>query len=156
MTPKHLALFLPAALLFANPQAALAGKTIEEAGVLVCVNDKWDEKELDKGHKLVDFAGRCGNVPDDATAEKYSEECVGKYEYMPDGSWKGSGSCKLKFKDGEMSDTWEEGSHVKEYTYVYTGGTGKFAGAKGGGTYSYENITDTIAGGRFKGKIELP
>jgi hypothetical protein len=29
------------------------------------VNDKWDEREPDKGHKLVDYAGRCLNIPDD-------------------------------------------------------------------------------------------
>jgi hypothetical protein len=48
------------------------------------------------------------------------------------------------------------GSHLKEYTYKFTGGTGKFQGASGGGTYLYENITDTLAGGTYKGKLVLP
>ena len=26
---------------------------------MACVNDKWDEKEPEKGHKLVDDASRC-------------------------------------------------------------------------------------------------
>ena len=148
--------FGAALLIVFGSGAALAGKVVDEAGVLVCVNDKWDEKELEKGHKVVDYAGRCGNIPDDAAAEKFSEECVGKYEYMPDGSWKGSGTCKLKFKDGTVSDTWEEGSHLKENPYTYTGGTGKYQGTKGGGTYTYDSLTDTLSGGRFKGKMELP
>ena len=42
------------------------------------------------------------------------------------------------------------------YSYKNTGGTGKYEGASGGGTYMYENVTDTLAGGTFKGKIELP
>ena len=42
-------------------------------------------------------------------------------------------------------DSWEEGSHLKEYTYKITGGTGKYEGASGGGTYMYENVSDTIA-----------
>ena len=110
-----------------------------------------------KGHKLVDYAGRCVDIPNDPAAPKYTEDCVGKYEYMPDESWKGSGTCTDTFKGGDkMSDTWEEGSHLKEYTYKITGGTGKYEGASGGGTYFYENLTDTLAGGTYKGQIVLP
>ena len=54
------------------------------------------------------------------------------------------------------NDNWEEGSHLKEYTYKNTGGTGKYAGASGGGTYTLEELTDTLMGGRFKGQIVLP
>jgi hypothetical protein len=83
--------------------------------------------------------------------------CVGNYEYMPDGSWQGSGTCTDTFKGGDKTNyTWEEGSLLKEYTYKYTGGTGKYEGASGGGTYTYENLTDTLQGGRYKDKIELP
>ena len=55
-----------------------------------------------------------------------------------------------------MTESWEEGSHLKEYPYKITGGTGKYQGASGGGTYIYENLTDTLAGGRYKGQIVLP
>jgi hypothetical protein len=37
-----------------------------------------------------------------------------------------------------MYETWEEGSHLKKYTYKYNGGTGKYERASGGGTYMYE------------------
>ena len=108
--------------------------------------DKWDQKEPDKGHKLVDFAGRGINIPDDPSGPISARDCVGNYEYMPDRSWKGSGTCTYTFKGGDkLSDSWEEGSHLKEYTYKYTGGAGKYEGAGGGGTYTYENITDTLA-----------
>ena len=119
---------------------------------MACVNDKWDEKEPEKGHKLVDYAGRCINVPTDPAAEKSAGDCVGSYEYMPDESWKGSGTCTYTVKGGDkFSDSWEEGSHLKEYTYKFTGGTGKYQGASGGGTYFYENITDTLAGRHIQG-----
>jgi hypothetical protein len=36
------------------------------------------------------------------------------------------------------------------------GGTGKYQGASGGGTYMYENLTDALLGGRIKGTMELP
>ncbi len=45
---------------------------------------------------------------------------------------------------------------LKDYTYKITGGTGKYKGASGGGTYIYENLTDTLSGGSYKGTIELP
>ena len=73
---------MPAALLVLGSAVANA-QTINEAGALACVNDKWDVKEPKKGHKLVDYAGRCVSVPDDPAEPKYTMECVGKYEYMP-------------------------------------------------------------------------
>jgi hypothetical protein len=149
---------VPAALIIFGNGVANAGQTVNEAGTLVCVNDKWDEKELEKGHKLVDYAGRCVDIPDDPAAEKYTEDCVGKYEYMADQSWKGSGSCTLNFKDksDHLTSTWEEGSHLKEYPYKYSDGTGKYKGAKGAGAYTYDQLTDTLSGGKYKGKLELP
>jgi hypothetical protein len=76
MTLKHMFIAVPAALLILGVGAANAGQSIDEAGVTVCVNDKWDEKEVEKGHKLVDYAGRCVKVPNDTGAEKVVEECV--------------------------------------------------------------------------------
>ena len=157
MKLKHLFLAAPAALLVLGNGAANAGKTIEEAGALACVIDKWDEKEPEKGHKLVDFVARCVDIPNDPAQPKYSQQCPGKYEYMPDGSWKASGTCTDTYKDGGTKfESWEEGSHLKDYTYKITGGTGKYEGASGGGTYFYESLTDTLSGGRYNGKIELP
>jgi hypothetical protein len=45
--------------------------------------------EPEKGHKLVDAAMRCVLIPDDPAEPTISQDCVGKYEYMPDESWKG-------------------------------------------------------------------
>ena len=113
------------------------------------MNDKWDEKEPEKGHKLVDAVQRCVVVPDDSSAPKYPQDCTGKYEYMPDGSWKGAGTCTDTFKGGDkISETWEEGSHLKEYTYKNTSGTGKYEGARGGGGH-FELI---IVSPLFEGK----
>jgi hypothetical protein len=154
---KQMFAAMAAALLVLGNGAANAGQTINEAGALACVNDKWDEKETDKGHKLVDCAGRCIGIPDDPAALKNTAECVGKYEYMPDKSWKGAGTCTTTYKGGDkINESWEEGSHLKEYSYKWTGGTGKYEGATGGGTYTLEELTDTLMGGRYKGTVELP
>jgi hypothetical protein len=59
MTPKHLLDAESAALLILGTTIAIA-----------CVADKWDEKEPDKGHKLVDAAMRCVLIPTDHAADK--------------------------------------------------------------------------------------
>lgn len=158
MNSKQLLVAVPVVLLILGGALANAGKTVvEESGTLACVVDKWDEKEPEKGHKLVDAAMRCVAIPDDPAAPKYAEDCAARYEYLADGSWKGSGKCTFIFTDGDkMYDSIEEGSHLKEYTYKITGGTGKYKGASGGGTYTYESLTDTLSGGRYKGKLQLP
>jgi hypothetical protein len=157
MTLKHLFIALPATLIVLAGGVVHAGQTINESGSMALVIDKWDESEPDKGHKLVDYAGRCVGIPDDPTAPKVTCDCIGKYEYIPDGSWKGSGTCTVTFKGGDtLQETWEEGSHLKEYPYKYTGGTGKYEGTSGEGTYTSENLTDTLQWGRYKGTIQLP
>ena len=158
MNLKHWFVTVPAALCILGNSTANAGQTINEAGAVACVADKWDEKEFEKGHKLVDYAGRCVLIPDDNAVPKYTSDCSGKYEYMPDGSYKGSGTCALKFKEAAdtATHTWEEGSDLKDNPYKYTGGTGKYQGVSGGGTYTYDNLTDTLAGGKYKGQKILP
>jgi hypothetical protein len=156
MKLNHIIITIPAVFLIFNSSMAIAGKTINQAGALVCITDKWEEKELEKGHKLADWAGRCIGVPDNPALEKSVEDCVEKYEYMPDQSWKGTGTCTRSFKSGDkIYKSFEEGSHLKVNTYNITSGTGKYKDAKGSGTYSCDSLNDTLCGGRFKDKIQL-
>lgn len=158
MTPKQLLVAMPLTLLVVGSSATWAGKTENEVGSLICQIDKWNEKEPEKGHKLVDYAGRCIIVPEDPAAPKVTEECTGKFEYLPDETWKANGTCTDTYPNGDKKYlTWEEGSHLnKAFTYEVTGGTGKYQGVKGSGTYRYENLTDTVYGGPINGKLELP
>jgi hypothetical protein len=156
MMPKFIVFTACAVLLIADREPAFAETSVAESGAMVCVNDKWDEKEIAKGHKLVDYAGPCVNVPDDPAGEKFIEDCVGKYEYMPDESWKGSGTCTLHLKDGKVTAAWEEGSHLKDYTYTYTGGEGPYKGVSGSGTYRTDMLSDRFGAARFKGLMKLP
>jgi hypothetical protein len=57
MKVTQLFVTVPAALFIFGSGAANAGETINDTGAIVCINDKWDEKEVEKGHKLVDYAG---------------------------------------------------------------------------------------------------
>ncbi len=157
MNLKHNFMVVAVALVAAGAGTAKAGEAIDEAGAIVCVVDKWDEKEVEKAHKLVDYAGRCVKVSNLAGGDKVLEECAGKYEYMPDESWKGSGSCTRIHPGGDKTfDTWEENSQLKAYPYKVTGGTGKFEGASGGGTYFHESLTDTLSAGTYNGKVMVP
>ena len=156
MNIRQMLVAVPTALSILGAGIATAGETIDENGALACVTDKWNETVPEKGHKLVDYASRCIVSPDNPASPKVTESCVGKFEYMPDSSWKGSGTCTDTYKSGDTKAiSWEEGSHLKEYTYKVTDGTGKLQGATGGGTYMYENLTDTLSGGRQKGQVKL-
>ena len=78
-----------------------------------------DESEPDKGTQVGRLLSqRCVLIPNDPAQPKFAQDCVGKYEYMPDKSWKATGTCTDTFKGGDKRyETWEEGSHLKEYTY---------------------------------------
>lgn len=157
MKRKQILIIMPAALLILGQAAANAGQTINEMGAFGCITDKWDEKEPEKGHKLVDYAGRCVSIPNNPAEPMYTMECVGKYEFLADDSWKGAGTCTNTVKGGDKKiESWEEGSHLKEYPYKWTGGTGKYEGISGGGTFTFEKLTDTLGGGRYKGQMVLP
>ena len=90
--------------------------------------------EPEKGHKLVDFAGRCVSLPGDEA------------EIRQDHAWESTSTCLTEVgrvaapaftvskTATTATDSWEEGSHLKEYKYKFTGGTGKYVGATGGGT----------------------
>ena len=59
---KHKQLFIvavSAALFILSGGVASAGEPKKDTGAMACVNDKWDVKEPEKGHKLVDAAMRC-------------------------------------------------------------------------------------------------
>ena len=70
MKLKQFSVAVPVTLIVLGGGVVYAGQTINDVGAIACVNDKWDVKEPEKGHKLVDYAGRCINVPDDAAAPK--------------------------------------------------------------------------------------
>ena len=157
MNLMQLFLAVPAGLFTLGTGAANADQTVDMAGAIACVNDKWTELEPEKDTSWPILSSRCVLIPNDPAQPKYTQDCVGKYEYMPDKSWKATGTCTNTYKGGDKRyETWEEGSHLKEYTFKTTGGTGKYEGASGGGTYMYEGLTDTLFGGTYKGQLVLP
>ena len=75
---------------------------------------------------------------------------------MPDGSWKAAEAAPHAEGGRHCLDHLAGRLALKEYPYEFTGGTGKYKGAKGGGTYKYDELTDTLFGGRYHSKWELP
>ena len=150
-------LFLDA-MFFLVGGVANAVQTIEEAGSYVCVTDKWTESVQGEGHTMADFAGRCVLIPNDPAAAKIVEDCTGTYEYLPDRSWTGSGTCtqSTKGSDDKRFIKWEQGSELEAPKYTITGGTGRYEGASGGGTTADEELTDKLSAGTFEGTMELP
>jgi hypothetical protein len=86
MNLSQLLVAMPAAFLILGSGAAIADQTVDVAGTITCVMDKWNESEPDKGHKLVDAAMRCVIIPNGSVPPKFVQDCVGKYKYMPDKS----------------------------------------------------------------------
>ena len=124
----------------------------ESTGAEALVIDKWDRKVDEKGYTLVEYAGRGLSFPDDSTEPPAEGSYVGTYKLKPDGSWTGAGTGTETFKGGDTTTyTWEERSDLKEYTYKYTGGTGKYEGASGGGTYA---LDEGVSGGYTPGTIQ--
>jgi hypothetical protein len=56
---------------------ANAGEPVKDTGAMACFTDKWDTKEPEKGHKLVDYAGRCVLIPDDTAEPSIAQDCTG-------------------------------------------------------------------------------
>ena len=122
--------------------------TTKESGTSVYIDDTWDEK-------VGGYTGRELDISDDVAATMGYVE--GTYESM-NGSWKGSGTCTYIDKDGDrLYESWEEDSN--KGTYKTTGGTGKYKGASGSGTYTLDpaSFAGSLSGGtyNYNGKLEL-
>jgi len=135
----------------------------ESTGKFALVVDRWDPKEVE-GYTLVEYAGRGLGFSDDSADPWAYGSYVGTYKFMPNGKWTGSGTGTETYKGGDTTTyTWEESSDFKQNnTYKYTGGTGKYEGASGGGTYTnYEGVSAsykpvTLQGCQYKDEIVLP
>jgi hypothetical protein len=75
---KKLIAALPAAFFIIGTGTTNAGEPVKDTGAMACVTDKWDEKEPEKGHKLVDAAMRCVLIPDDPVEKPISQDCAGR------------------------------------------------------------------------------
>ena len=119
----------------------------KESRTSVYIDDTWDENVGGYTGRELDISG------DVAATMGYVE---GTYESV-NGSWMGRGTCTYIDKDGDrLYESWEEDAN--KGTYKTTGGTGKYKGARGGGTYTLapQGFAEPLSGGKYDGKLELP
>ena len=156
MNANLLFVVVPATFLILGDGAANAGQTIDKVGAIACVTDKWTETELEQGHKLAENSvQRCALLPTDPSAEKATHELRGKVmSTCLTAAGRAVGPAPTPIRAAtKYPKLGRRGLSCKEYIFKFTGGTGKFEGASGGGAYFYESLTDTLAGWRLQGQV---
>ena len=109
-----------------------------------------DAKEPDKGHKLVDYAGRCVTIPDDPAATPMAtDDCVGNYEYslMGAGTARGPATSLLKVETSctRAVRRVRTSRNIRSRSPVAPANTNAPAAA----ARTLDNLTDTLGGGRY-------
>jgi hypothetical protein len=115
--------------------------------------------ELDEGHSVMLTFGQGVEVAADPSMPTHMSaiDCAGMIENFPDKTYKGNGYCTLTAADGsKLFQRWQEGTDMAEGRYETFGGTGKFEGAKGGGTYTVGEIPNGRGVSMWKGTTEYP
>lgn len=159
MNMKYFLAAIAAALLLVVAGAANAGERIEGSGHEGWYTTLVSELEFGEGHSAMLWRGEGVQFGDDPSqpAGLMTGDCVAIFEFMPDETYKGNGFCTYTDLDGDKTFfTFWEGSDMEEGRTKYFGGTGKFAGVTGGGTYTGEELTDTLSMYTYKDVMELP
>jgi hypothetical protein len=149
-------------LLMFSADPAWAQQKIEEAGTDFAVRDN-QVSELEKGHIVVLVKTKGVTIMDDPShpLNMTAPDCTGIFEEFPDGKFKGNGYCAAADQDGhKLFSAWSESSETDpENRYQIAGGTGKFEGAKGEGTYTITEVSPGPQGRhvvRWQGTAEYP
>ena len=120
-------------------RAALAQPTILGVGMDILGRHSPETVELPDGRTLQRIRASGISLADDPTSPAHlpSQDCFGTVLLARDGSREaGRGYCEHRDADGDLWwNSWTNG--VDEDTWSVLGGTGKFAGMKGGGTFAF-------------------
>jgi hypothetical protein len=160
ISQKNACFFATSVLLMYSGDLAWAQQKIEEAGRNVAVRDN-QVSELEEGHIVVLINTKGVIMPDDPSHpfNMAPIDCMGIVEELPDGTYKGNGYCTNTDPEGDkVFSTWSESS-AAESQYELTGGTGKFEGARGEGTYTVTEVSPGPQGWhvvRWQGTVEYP
>ena len=159
ISQKNASLVAVSVLLMYSGDLAWAQQKIEEAGTNVAVRDN-QVSELEEGHIVV-FINTKGVIMTDDPSHPFNMtpiDCMGIVEEFPDGKYKGNGYCTNTDPEGDkLFSSWSE--DAAESRYELTGGTGKFEGARGEGTYTVTEVSPGPQGRhvvRWQGTVEYP
>lgn len=139
----------------AAPSLSLAAKC---SGTNINNLVSWEPSEIAKGTTLATMRITSVTVSDDPAAAYHliSGECVGQFLMTPDGKTAASGSCARRDKDGDvLNEEWvaTDGAGSKG-TWKLTGGTGKFANAKGTAQWEFSQLHGKTAAVRWAGNCQ--
>ena len=153
-TKKFIWLGLLAALC-AVPAVSFAGKC---SGTNINNLVSWEPSEISKGTILAIMRATSVTVSDDPSAAYHliSGECIGQFVTTPDGKTAASGSCARRDKDGDvLNEEWvaTDGAGNKG-TWKLTGGTGKFANAKGTAQWEFSPLQGKMGAVRWVGNCQ--
>ena len=139
--------------------AANAGDRITENGHEALVTDLWETLELGEGHSVALWRGRGIAYSDNPDSPMHLAvlDCAGSFEFMADGKSRDSGHCSYTTRDGDkLFDSWWRAPDMEVSRYEWIGGTGKWAGISGGGTYSVTQLSDSLLSIDYSGVLDLP
>lgn len=153
-TKKFIWLGLLAALC-AVPAVSFAGKC---SGTNINNLVSWEPSEISKGTTLAIMRATSVTVSDDPSAAYHliSGECIGQFVTTPDGKTAASGSCARRDKDGDvLNEDWVSTDGVgNKGTWKFTGGTGKFANAKGTAQWEFSPLQGKMGAVRWMGNCQ--
>ena len=148
-----------AALISLLSGAATAGEKIEESGREAFSTQVWELLELGEGHSVALWRGQGVAYSDNPSSPLHlaTIDCAGTFEFMPDGKTEDSGHCTYTTRDGDkLFDKWWQSPGMETARYEWIGGTGRWAGAKGGGTYRVTQLSDSLLSIDYSGTVEAP
>lgn len=139
--------------------AAGAGERIEETGREAFSTTVWEVLELGEGHSVALWRGHGVAYSDNPKSPLHlaTIDCAGSFEFMADGTAKDSGHCTYTTRDGDkLFDKWWQSPGMETSRYEWIGGTGKWAGATGGGTYTVTQLDGGLLSISYAGTVEVP
>ncbi len=143
-----LALALSATL---SPLSSMAGESVSGQNYLVLDNQAWPTGEQ-SGFYLFNGSG-VSNVTNGPT-ETGAIECHGSGFWSPEGS-RGEGICLHGAGDDTYTSTYKIGLGASNGQWKILGGTGKYAGISGEGTYIPNPLPGNRAISNWQGEITL-
>jgi len=143
-------LALSAVLLLTVP--AIAGEKVTGTNYMVVDQQSW--KTGDKtGYWMMHATGVSETVG--GNLGRSAVECHGAGYWGAGGPW-GEGICVHGTGDDTRTSTWKRGKGQEPGVWKFIGGTGKFKGITGEGTYMPTNLPGKRIVSDWKGEINLP
>ena len=139
---------------------AVAGEKVKAYGT--SVNTKWHQIEVgdEEGHVIAVSENKVVYF-NEKTGEKATQIFTATWDFNTktgQGTLKGYGV--MTSSNGDKRFSTSEGKPVGKGnfkgTYTYTGGTGKFEGLKGGGTWDSKSLAPGISYNEVEGEREIP